>query len=388
MKANVAPVPLLAITLLMVCLLLGGCAREEEEAPMPVTLTRSDFGTVGDRPIYLYTMKNASGMEIAVTNYGAHLTRVLVPDSNGRMADVVLGFENLEGYLGKHPYMGATIGRYANRIAIGRFTLDDKEYRLAVNNGPNSLHGGLEGFDKKVWDAEEVSTSHGPAMRFRYVSPDGEEGYPGTLTVSVTYSLSQQNEVQVDYQATTDAPTVLNLTNHSYFNLAGAGKGTILDHIVMIDADRFTPVDSGLIPTGEFRPVEDTPFDFRTPTAIGARIDANETQMKLGGGYDHNFVLRESTQSLRLAARVKEETSGRVMEVLTDQPGMQFYTGNFLDGTVTGKGGVQYEKRFGFCMETQHFPDSPNKPVFPSTVLRPNEQFNSTTVYRFLTSAQ
>lgn len=365
--------------------MLAGCAAKKEEVPVSVTLEKSEFGVVNGKPAQLYVLRNAKGMEIAVTDYGAHLTRVKTPDAKGNVADVVLGFDTLDGYLGKHPYMGATVGRYANRIANGRFTLNGKEYRLATNNGPNALHGGLQGFDKKMWSAEEVTTNHGPAVRFTYVSPDGEEGYPGTLTVSVTYSLKPDNQIQIDYRATTDADTVLNVTNHSYFNLAGAGKGSILDHVVSINADRFTPVDSGLIPTGELRPVEGTPFDFRTPTAIGARIDADEEQIKRGGGYDHNFVINGEAGSLRLTARVKENTSGRVMEVLTDQPGMQFYTGNFLDGSVTGKGGTAYDKRFGFCMETQHFPDSPNRAVFPAVVLKPGETFTSTTIYRFFT---
>ncbi len=372
---------------LMALALLAGCAAKKEEVPVAVTMEKQEYGMVNGKPAHLFVMRNRNGMEIAVTNYGAHLTRVKVPDSKGVVADVALGFDSLDGYLGPHPYMGATVGRYANRIAKGRFTLNGKEYKLATNNGPNALHGGVQGFDKKLWEAEEVPTSEGPAVRFTYVSPDGEEGYPGTLTASVSYSMTANNEIQIDYLATTDADTVLNLTNHTYFNLAGAGKGTILDHVVTISADRFTPVDSGLIPIGELRSVEGTPFDFRTPMAIGARIDANEQQMQLGGGYDHNFVLNGDPGSLRLAARVKETTSGRVMEVLSDQPGMQFYTGNFLDGSVTGKGGVAYSKRFGFCLETQHFPDSPNKGVFPNVVLKPGERYTSTTVYRFSAEA-
>lgn len=368
--------------------LIVGCAAKKEEVPVSVTLESREFGTVNGTPVQLFVLRNAGGMEIAVTNYGATLTSVKAPDARGNVADVVLGFDTLDGYLGKHPFMGSTVGRYANRIAKGRFTLNGKEYKLAVNNGPNSLHGGIEGFDKKIWVAQEVPTQHGPGMRFTYVSPDGEEGYPGTLTANVTYSLSPANEVQIDYQASTDADTVLNLTNHSYFNLAGAGKGTILDHVVMINSDRFTPVDAGLIPTGEFRSVADTPFDFRAPTAIGARIDADEEQIKRGGGYDHNFIINGEGRSLRLAARVRETTSGRVMEVLTDQPGMQFYTGNFLDGSVIGKGGVAYDKRFGFCMETQHFPDSPNQAVFPTVVLKPGESYTTSTVYRFLTEGK
>lgn len=371
---------------------LGGmlisCSPKVEEAPVLVSMEKKDFGVAGSTPVHLYTLKNANGMEISVTNYGGILTSVKVPDASGAFADVVLGFDSLDGYLGRHPYLGAIIGRYSNRIANGRFTLNGKEYVLATNNGPNALHGGLEGFDKKVWQAEEVTTSNGPGLRLTYVSPDGEEGYPGTLTVNVTYSLSNENQIQIDYRATTDTDTVLNLTNHSYFNLKGAGNGTILDHEVLINADRFTPVDAGLIPTGEFRSVEGTPFDFRAATAIGERIDADEEQIKLGGGYDHNYILNGSSGSLRLAARVKEPSSGRVMEVLTDQPGMQFYTGNFLDGSVIGKGGIAYEKRFGFCMETQHYPNSPNRDVFPSTVLKAGDTFTTTTIYRFSTEAR
>lgn len=377
------------IAVLAAALLLTGCVElfPVKEESMPITLHMTPFGkTPAGDEVTLYTLRNGQGMEIAVMNYGAILTSVKVPDSKGQVADIALGFDSLEGYLGTQPYMGATVGRYANRIAKGRFTLNGEQYTLAVNNGANALHGGLKGFDKKIWRAKSVSSDDGPAVEMTYVSPDGEEGYPGTLTATVTYSLSNDNEVRIHYKATTDADTVLNLTNHSYFNLAGAGKGTILDHMVAINADRFTPVDSGLIPTGELKSVEGTPFDFRTPTAIGARIDeTGDEQIKLGGGYDHNFVLNGGAGNLRFAARAKEPVSGRVMEVFTDQPGLQFYTGNFLDGSVTGKGGIQYEKRFGFCMETQHFPDSPNKPEFPSVLLKPGETFETTTVYKFST---
>lgn len=377
------------IAVLAAALLLTGCVELSpvKEESMPITLHMTPFGkTPAGDEVTLYTLRNAQGMEIAVMNYGAILTSVKVPDSKGQMADIALGFDSLEGYLGTQPYMGATVGRYANRISKGRFTLNGEQYTLAVNNGANALHGGLKGFDKKIWSAKSVRSDDGPALEMTYVSPDGEEGYPGALTATVTYSLSNDNEVRIHYKATTDADTVLNLTNHSYFNLAGAGKGTILDHMVAINADRFTPVDSGLIPTGELKSVEGTPFDFRTPTAIGARIDeTGDEQIKLGGGYDHNFVLNDGAGNLRFAARAKEPVSGRIMEVFTDQPGLQFYTGNFLDGSVTGKGGIQYEKRFGFCMETQHFPDSPNKPEFPSVLLKPGETFETTTVYKFST---
>lgn len=367
----------------------SGCGPGKvEEAPQEVSLTKTDFGMAGSSPIQRFTLKNQSGMEASVINYGAILTNLKVPDAQGQSEDVVLGFDDLNGYLGKHPYFGATIGRYANRIAKGKFMLNGKQYTLAINNGENALHGGLAGFDKKVWHAEEVSTSNGPAVRFSYESPDGEEGYPGKLSVTVTYSLTPDNQLQIDYRATTEADTVINLTNHSYFNLKGAGNGDILDHEVMIDAARFTPVDGGLIPTGEMRSVDKTPFDFRGARKIGERIDEDEEQIKLGGGYDHNYILNQEgpNATLRLAARVTEPSTGRVMEVVTDRPGMQFYTGNFLDGTLTGKRGIVYNKRFGFCMETQFFPDSPNKPVFPSPVLKAGDTFTSTTIYRFKTS--
>jgi aldose 1-epimerase len=307
-----------------------------------------------------------------------------VPDRAGQFADVVLGFDDLAGYVEKHPYFGSIVGRYGNRIARGKFTLDGVEYTLAVNNGPNALHGGLKGFDKQVWSAETIEEEHAVGLRLSYVSADGEEGYPGALSVTVTYLLTNANELKIHYDAATDAPTVINLTNHSYFNLEGAGRGTILGHEVHINADHFTPVDDTLIPTGELRPVEDTPFDFREPKPIGRDIAAEDQQIVFGGGYDHNFVLSKQTPaSLSLAARIHAPGSGRIMEVYTTEPGMQFYTGNFLDGSNVGKGGIVYEYRYGFCMETQHFPDSPNQPDFPSTVLRPGERYHSTTVYQF-----
>ncbi|MCC7339896.1 MAG: galactose mutarotase [Bryobacterales bacterium] len=369
--------------------LLTGCAEQDavKEKPVPLTIESTPYGQLpSGEAVTLYTLRNGTGMEIGVIDYGAILTSVKVPDSKGGLADVVLGFDSLDGYLGTQPYMGATVGRYANRIAKGKFTLNGKTHSLAVNNGANALHGGIKGFDKRMWSAIARNSEVGPSVELTYVSADGEEGYPGKLTTVVTYTLGNDNDIRIHYAATTDADTVLNLTNHSYFNLAGAGKGTILDHMVTIQADRFTPVDSGLIPTGELRSVAGTPFDFRTPTAIGGRIDeTGDEQIKLGGGYDHNFVLNDGNGQLRLAAKAREPVSGRVMEVFTDQPGMQFYTGNFLNGSVTGKEGIRYGKRFGFCMETQHFPDSPNKPEFPSVVLKPGETFESTTVYKFST---
>jgi aldose 1-epimerase len=350
-------------------------------------LKKAPFGKTGDgQPVDLYTLSNASGMEVAITNYGGTLVSVKVPDRNGKLADVVLGFDNFEGYLNNTPFFGVIVGRYGNRIAKARFTLDGHEYHLAANDNGNTLHGGLKGFDKQVWKARDVSTKEVPALELTYLSRDGEEGYPGNLTATVTYSLTPKNELKIDYAATTDKPTVLNLTNHSYFNLAGQGAGDALSHLIMINADRFTPVDSTLIPTGEWKSVAGTPLDFRQPTAIGARIDAADQQIQFGRGYDHNFVLNRKDNGLVLAARVTDPSSGRVLEVLTTQPGVQFYTANFLDGTVRGKGGNAYPRRSAFCLETQHFPDSPNQAGFPTAVLRPGEHFHSTTVFRFSTT--
>jgi aldose 1-epimerase len=348
------------------------------------TITRSEFGKTKDgTPVQLYTLTNAQGMKATISNYGGTITTLRVPDRNGKVADVVLGFDSIDGYLTRHPYFGCIVGRYANRIAKGTFTLEGKKYTLAKNNGENHLHGGLKGFDAQVWQAEEIKTDRGPALKLTYTSPDGEEGYPGTMKAAVTYTLTAENELRIDYHAATDKPTVLNLTNHSYFNLAGQGSGDILQHEVLLNADRFTPVDSTLIPTGELRPVAGTPMDFRASTPIGKRIDADDEQIRYGKGYDHNWVLNKKPDELALAARVYEPTSGRVLEVLTTEPGVQLYCGNFLDGTVVGKGGKAYKHRYGFCLETQHFPDSPNQPNFPSTVLRPGQEFKSTTVFKF-----
>lgn len=347
---------------------------------MPAFAARRPFGKIAGKTVELFTLKNSKGMEAAITNYGGIVVSLKTPDKAGKMADIVLGFDSLEGYTKEHPYFGAIIGRYGNRIAKGRFRLNGVEYKLATNNGPNALHGGLKGFDKVVWD---VVAADERSVELRYVSKDGEEGYPGTLTATVKYTLTDANELRIDYTATTDKDTVVNLTNHSYFNLAGEGQGDILGHLVEIHADRFTPVDAGLIPTGELKPVAGTPFDFRQPHAIGERIQAKDEQIERGKGYDHNFVLNGEMGRLRPAARVVEPKSGRVMEVLTTEPGIQFYTGNFLDGSVKGKGGKAYQFRYGFCLETQHFPDSPNQPTFPTTVLKPGETYKSTTVYKF-----
>jgi aldose 1-epimerase len=326
-------------------------------------------------------LRNAQGAEAKITNYGGIVVSLKVPDREGRMGDVVLGYDTLDEYIKSNPYFGCLVGRYGNRIAKGRFTLNGKEYTLATNNGPNHLHGGLKGFDKVVWEAKPSVSNAGPALELRYMSKDGEEGYPGNLLVTAIYTLTNKNELRLDFSATTDKETIVNLTHHSYFNLAG--EGDILNHEVMIVADKFTPVDSTLIPTGELRPVKGTPFDFTNPTAIGARINDKDEQLAFGKGYDHNWVINKPLGKLGLAARVYEPTTGRVMEVLTTEPGMQFYTGNFLDGTIVGKGGKPYKFRCAFCMEPQHYPDSPNKPNFPSVVLRPGEVYRSTIIYRF-----
>ncbi len=347
------------------------------------SITKSDFGMSPDgKTVELYTLRNSRGVEAQIMTYGGIVTSLKVPDKDGKFADIVLGYDNLDGYLKSTPYFGALIGRYGNRIAFGKFSLDGKTYTLATNNGANLLHGGLKGFDKVVWTARPLPTAHGPSLVLTYVSPSGEEGYPGTLSVTAIYTITEDNELRVDFTATTSEKTVCNLTHHSYFNLRGSGD--ILDHIVTINADKFTPVDGGLIPTGELRPVAGTPFDFLKPTAIGARINnTNDERLVLGNGYDHNWVLNKKSNELSLAARVSEPATGRTMEVWTTEPATQFYTGNFLDGSITGKGGWTYQFRNGFCFEPQHYPDSPNHPAFPTTVLNPGEKYHNTIIYRF-----
>lgn len=356
-----------------------------ESAPAAHTrITRKSFGKAPDgHPISLYTLTNAHGMEARITNYGGIVVSLTAPDRNGKFGDVVLGYSTIDGYIKNSPYFGALIGRYGNRIAKGRFTLDGKTYKLAVNNGPNSLHGGKKGFDKVVWQAQEMHPKNGVGLALHYLSKDGEEGYPGNLSVDVLYTLTNNNELRIDYKATTDKDTVLNLTNHSYFNLAGQGNGDVLGHLMMINADKFTPIDKTSIPLGDLKPVQGTPFDFRKPTAIGARIHEQDQQLKFGTGYDHNFVLNRKGTGLSLAARVYEPKTGRVLETYTTQPGVQFYTGNFLDGTIKGKGGKVYKQRYAFCLETQHYPDSPNRPDFPTTTLKPGQTYKQTTVYKF-----
>ena len=350
-------------------------------------ITQAPFGQTADgQAVDLYTLTNANGLEMQVTNYGGLITSLRVPDQDGELADVVLGYDSLAGYLDQSPFFGALVGRYGNRIAGAQFTLDDSTYTLAANNGPNHIHGGVQGFDKVVWQAEPFEDSTGVGLVLTYTSADGEEGYPGTLETRVTYTLTDQNELAIDYHATTDKATPVNLTQHSYFNLAGNGAGDILDHEIMLNASGYTPVDSTLIPLGVVAPVADTPFDFTEPTAIGLRIEDDHEQLGRAGGYDHNFVLDGEAGEMKLAARVTEPTSGRVMEVRTTEPGVQFYTGNFLNGSITGKDGAVYEQRTGFCLETQHFPDSPNQPDFPSTILRPGEEYETRTVFTFSTS--
>lgn len=330
-----------------------------------------------------YTITNAHGLEVRALNYGGNITSLAVPDRNGKPANIVLGFDSVEEYFVNRPSFGAIIGRYAGRIARGRFTLDGVEYSLALNNGASAIHGGVKGFSKVLWRTEPFRSAKGEGIVFSYLSRDGEEGYPGNLSVKVVYTLTDSDELIFDYEATTDKATPLNFTQHSYFNLAGDGKGDVLRHELMLNADRFTPLDSGLIPTGEVRPVAGTPLDFSQSTPIGDRINTNYEQLVLARGYDHNFIINRSSNGLEVAARVYEPSSGRVMEVSTTEPGVQFYTGNFLDGTIARKAGYVYQARSGFCLETQHYPDSLNHPNFPSTILRPGESYRSRTVSKF-----
>ena len=374
------------VVLLIVCVMffisLIECSKKET---LTMKIEKQPFGKTEDgTAVDLYSLTNDNGMTVKITNYGGIVTSILVPDENGNLGDVVLGYDNLDGYLKNNPYFGCIIGRYGNRIARGKFTLNGTSYTLATNNEPNHLHGGIKGFDKVVWAAKEVKGEDTVGLELTYLSKDGEEGYPGNLSVNVSYTLTNDNALQIDYQASTDQPTIVNLTNHSYFNLKDAGASPILDHELMLDADYFTPVDSTLIPTGKLRAVAGTPFDFKNPTKIGARIGADDEQIKFGLGYDHNFVLNGNAGELKLAGKLIESTTGRVVEVWTTEPGIQFYSGNFLDGSITGKNGTVYSYRHGLCLETQHFPDSPNQPNFPSTVLNPGEKYQTTTIYKFL----
>jgi aldose 1-epimerase len=346
------------------------------------TISQAPFGKTADgTPVEIYTLRNYNGMEARIMTYGGIVVSLKVPDKKGNFGDVVLGYDNFDDYLKNNPFFGALVGRYGNRIAGGKFTLDGKEYTLALNNAPNNLHGGPIGFDKRVWKATTLLTADGPVLQLTYLSKDGEEGFPGNLKVTATYILTDDNGLRLDYTATTDKATLCNLTQHSYFNLAG--KGDVLNHLVFINAEKFTPVDNTLIPTGELKPVASTPFDFRTATAVGARINADDEQIKFGSGYDHNWVVNKPLGKLGLVARVTEPTTGRAMEVWSTEPGVQFYTGNFLDGSITGKGGWVYQKRNGLCFEPQHYPDSPNHPQFPSAELKPGQTYQNTIIYKF-----
>lgn len=373
-------------TCLAICVALAvwSCGPAETESESQRALVTADFGMLEGQLVKLFTLTNASGAQVSITEYGGIVVSLKVPDRDGNLGDVALGYDNLDAYVQDTPYFGAITGRYANRIAAGRFEIDGAAYELPVNNGPNSLHGGIKGFDKVVWKGEP--TAPGDGVAFRYVSVDGEEGYPGKLDATVTYTWTDANELKIEYLASTDKPTVINLTNHSYFNLKDGGASTILEHELMINADRYTPVaDAGAIPTGELASLDGTPLDFREATVIGERIEEENEQLGFGSGYDHNYVLNASEEDITVAATVYDPSSGRVMEVLTEEPGVQFYSGNFLDGHHVGKGGVAYERRSGLCLETQHFPDSPNQPNFPSTVLRPGETYATSTIYRFST---
>jgi aldose 1-epimerase len=348
-----------------------------------MNLKKEAFGKMEDgREVHLYTLTNKNGMTVKITNYGGIVTSIITPDKNGSPGDVVLGFDNLSSYTKEHPFFGALVGRYGNRIAKGRFTLEGKTYKLATNNGENHLHGGKMGFDKALWEVQEINNVDAPGLKLTYMSKDGEEGYPGNLTTTVTYTLTNDNELKIDYTAQTDKSTPVNLTNHSYFNLAAGQADNALNHMITINADKFTEVNDNLIPTGKLPSVKGTPMDFTQPHSIGERI----SQVK--GGYDHNYVLNKTGEGLSLAATVYEPLTGRYMEVFTTQPGVQFYSGNFLNGSLTGKDGKKYVKNYGFCLETQHFPDSPNQASFPTTILKPGETYNHTTTYKFSTKQQ
>ena len=347
-------------------------------------VTKDNFGQTADgKSVEIYTLTNSRGSEARIMTYGGTVVSLKVPDKSGKLGDVVLGYDSIADYEKHTSFFGALIGRYGNRIAKGKFSIGGKDYKLATNNGENHLHGGVKGYDRVVWTARPFTSAAGANLELKYLSKDGEEGYPGNLNITVVYTLTEANELKIVYSAATDKATVVNLTHHSYFNLAGAGSGTILDHDMMINASKFTPTDSGSIPTGELKNVKGTPFDFMKPVAIGKRIGQDDEQLKFGKGYDHNWVLNKAGKGMTLAATVYERSSGRVMKVMTTEPGLQFYSGNFLDGSIKGKSGQDYPFRSGFCLEAQHYPDSPNEPKFPSTVLKPGQKYSQSTVYQF-----
>ncbi len=369
------------LIILVLSLLIISCQTTKK---IPLTMEKIIYGKLQDgREVFQFTMKNTAGVEVKIINYGAIVTSLKVPDRNGKLEDVVLGYDSLQGYVEDKAYLGAIVGRYGNRIGKGKFKLDGKEYQLTINDGVNHLHGGKVGYNKVLWDAKVVSDTGEPSLALTYVSPDGEEGYPGTVTLTVTYTLTNNNELKIEYKGTTDKPTILNPTHHSYFNLTGSPTNTILDHQLTIEADTFTPVDKGLITTGKIVSVEKTPLDFRTFTAIGARINDKFEQLIFGKGYDHNWVLKNYDGKVRKVTELYEPTSGRLMTVYSDQPGMQFYSGNFLDGTIKGKSGIAYQLRTGLCLEAQCYPDSPNKPKFPTVILKPGDVYQQTTIYQF-----
>ena len=373
-----------AITLLAALpLLASATASAAASKKVEPSVVPSEFGTLDDgSKVTLYTITNASGAEAKVMNFGAIVVSLKVPDREGKLRDVVLGYDDLASYVKDKDFFGATVGRYGNRIGAGKFTLDGKSYQLTLNNGPNHLHGGTSGFFKKLWKAEPVKGKE-PGVKLTYVSKDGEEGYPGTVTITVTFSLTRENGLHIDYVGTTDKPTILNPTHHGYFNISGDPTHTILDEELMIAADKTTPVDAGLIPTGKLTDVAGTPMDFRKPTKIGARIDTKDEQLGFGKGYDHNWVISSPSKKVRKVAELYDPSSGIAMQILTDQPGLQFYSGNFLNGTIHGKGGVAYQLRTAVCLEPQDFPDAPNHPNFPSAVLKPGQRYHQTTIYQF-----
>lgn len=377
----------IAIVLAIVGLFVLSCAKIENTGDTKMDIKKEAFGKTADgKAVDLYTLTNGNGLVVKVTNYGAIVTQLWVPDRNGKIGDVVQGYDTLDGYVRDKAYFGAIVGRVGNRIAKGKFTLDGKEYTLAKNEKDiNHLHGGNVGFNKVVWEASQVRKADAVGVKLTYLSKDGEEGYPGNFNCTVIYSLTNNDELRIDYIATTDKPTVHNVTHHGYFNLAGHGESDILGHELMMDADNITPVDKDLIPTGKLMPVAGTPFDFNKPAAIGARINADDQQLKFGGGYDHNWALNNTDGSYAKVASLYDSGSGRVMDIYTTEPGLQFYSGNFLDGTNIGKGGKVYNHRYALCLETQHFPDSANQPAFPPVVLRPGETYKSTTAFKFST---
>lgn len=386
------PKNLVRLGVMAAVLSLAACSpkKENQSNTIPQSdttmklVTKIPFGQTADgQTVDLYTLTNSQGMSLSVMNYGGIVVRLTAPDKQGKSADIVLGFDSLSGYEAGSPYFGALVGRYGNRIAKGKFKLDGVTYTLAVNNGDNALHGGLKGFDKVLWNIEEIPSSEGASVKLTYQSKDGEEGYPGTLSAEVTYTLTHQNEWKITYKATTDKKTVVNLTQHTYFNLTGDPNNDILGHELTLAADKFLPVDKGLIPTGELKPVTGTPFDFTKAAVIGSRVNDKDAQLVTGKGYDHCFVLTGADGSLRSFATVYEPTTGRTLEVSTTEPAVQFYTGNFLDGSKVGKGGIAYAFRHGFCLETEHFPDSPNQAAFPTVVLEPGKTYETTTVYKF-----